>query len=105
MRTAAILEVPGKGAYAPQKIGLSHGYFLKTDIPGDPSPRWIWMGKIYSTTKAADIEEFNEVCEKIIPLAHRKRVRCVARLISLPSPKKKKGSPSLPPLIAAPMAD
>lgn len=116
MKTAVIIELPDKGAFAPNKIGTSHGNFLKTNIPNQKNPSWIWEGKLYSTTDEKDISEFNTVCAKILPHAHRRRLRCVVRLVAIPAKKRatkapkakiekaseKRKAPSLPPLSTPP---
>jgi hypothetical protein len=84
MKTALILELPGKGAFAPGKIGTSHGNYLKTNIPGQQYPAWAWEGKLYSTDCEKDVAAFNEVCSKIIPHSHQRKMRCIVRIISLP---------------------
>lgn len=90
MATAAILELPGKGAFAPNKFGCRHGSFIKTDIPGKISPLWIYEGKLYSTAKEADIKDFNEMCAEVIPHCHRRKMRVVPRIIHLPTKKRAK---------------
>ena len=84
MKTALILELPDKGAFAPGKIGTSHGNYLKTNIPGQQYPAWAWEGKLYSTDCEKDVAAFNEVCAKIIPHSHQRKMRCIVRIISLP---------------------
>ena len=86
MPTYLAIEVPGKGAYAPGKIGCRHGSFIKTTIPGHPSPVWAFGGRFYRADIHEEVEAFNKLAQEIIPSCYSrsKRIRVSVRAIMLP---------------------
>lgn len=126
IKTAAVLELPGKGNFAPNKFGSRYGAFIKTNIPGQKKAIWIFKSKLYDVTKQEDIDEFNEMCANVIPNCYKViKLTPTPRLIVLPEeakkptnkkgdkpetnqtkePKKKKGKASAtptPPALAIP---
>ncbi len=126
IKTAAVLELPGKGNFAPNKFGSRYGAFIKTNIPGKEKALWIFKSKLYDVTKQEDIDEFNEMCANVIPNCYKViKLAPIPRFIVLPEevnkttskkgyepenkqtkePKKKKGKASAsptPPALAIP---
>lgn len=99
-KTIAILELPGKGAFAPDKFGSRYGNFMKTRIPGEVNPTWIWGPKMFDLNKPADIEEFNAVCAETIPHCHRRKMRVVPRIVVIEvasKPRKPRKTNEKPP--------
>ena len=86
--TVAVLELPGKGTFAPNKFGSGKGDFLKTDIPGQPQPLWIFKGKLYPIAKQEEIDEFNEMCATLVPHCHRRKLRVTPRILIIPGDAK-----------------
>lgn len=89
MATVLTIEVPGKGAYAPGKIGCRYGSFIKTKIPGSPDPIWAFQGKFFRADIPEEVEAFNALAQEIIPncYSRSKRIRVSARAIILPDEK------------------
>jgi hypothetical protein len=95
MTTAVVLELPGKGAYAPTKFGCRSGSFIKTKLPGEGKYSWVYEGKVYELSDPKQISAFNAMCEKIVPHCHRRRMRVIPRVFILPEVEKKEESPMI----------
>jgi hypothetical protein len=85
-----VLELPGKGAFAPDKIGSRYGNFMRTRIPGEVNTTHTFGGRIYNPADPKEAAEFNQMCEETIPYCHRRRMRVIPRIVQLPEAKKKK---------------
>lgn len=82
---AIVLELPGKGAYAPNKFGCRHGDFMKTNVEGQKSPMWIFNSRIFKLSNPKDIEDFNALSEALIPHCYSRQMRIIPRFIHIPS--------------------
>lgn len=91
MSQRIVLELPGKGAYAPNKFGCLHGDFIKTNILNSDliKPIWIFGSRVYDPTDQKDAHDFNEMCAKVIPHCHQvMRMPVVPRIFNIVEPEK-----------------
>lgn len=79
----AILEIPDRGAYSPNKFGCRYGDFIKHQIKGEHKPSWIFEDKIYELQDPLQLKEFNDVCAKVIPHCHQRKMRVIPRIITI----------------------
>jgi hypothetical protein len=84
MTTALVLELPGKGAYAPNKFGCMYGNFIKSNIAGASKPMWIYEGRTYDASVPEQIENFNNMCAKIVPHCYSMRMHVVPKIVRIP---------------------
>jgi len=84
----AILELPNKGAFAPNKFGCRHGDFIKIEIPDEKLPAWVFNAKIYDLENDKERDQFNKICEEVIPHCHQRKMRVIVRIILIESEEK-----------------
>ena len=84
MKTVLVLELPEKGAYAPNKCGCMYGNFIKHNLAGTSKPMWIYEGKTYDVSIPEKIEEFNAMCAKIVPHCYSMRMHVVPKIVRIP---------------------
>jgi hypothetical protein len=87
MNSHLVLVLPGKGAYAPNKFGCRYGDFIKTPIPGSSSPIWIYEGRTYDASNAADVAQFNKMCAEVIPHCYDLRMKVIPMILQIATPQ------------------
>tara|TARA_R110000764_G_scaffold3686_7_gene15232 strand:+ start:1591 stop:2025 length:435 start_codon:yes stop_codon:yes gene_type:complete len=96
-----VLRLPRKGNFAPIKLGCREAKFIRTKMPQGLPDMWIANGKIYT-----DVDEFNEVCDRVTPSAYKFKLQAFAYVFSteveieVPSlPKPPAPAPTPPPVV------